>query len=123
MRRKHEHDIESSHHATLRRLPENDQQRRAAAAMLALVETMSSQKPVPKAAAPDELTVAEAAKRLRCSEMTVYRLCREGKLAHRRIGVGRGVIRVRAADLDSFAPTVRTLPSDNAAKRRRYLGF
>ena len=43
---------------------------RAAAAMLALVETMSSQKPVPKAAAPDELTVAEAAERLRCSEMT-----------------------------------------------------
>jgi excisionase family DNA binding protein len=96
---------------------------RAAAAMLALVETMSNEKPAPKAAAPDELTVAEAAERLRCSEMTVYRLCREGKLAHRRIGVGRGVIRVRAADLDSFAPTVRTLPSDNAAKRRRYLGF
>ena len=95
---------------------------RAAAAMLALVETMSNPKPAPKAASADELTVADAAGRLRCSEMTIYRLCREGKLAHRRIGVGRGVIRVRAADLDSFAPTVRTLPADISAKRRQYLG-
>jgi excisionase family DNA binding protein len=95
---------------------------RAAAAMLALVETMSNPKPLPKAASGDELTVTEAAERLRCAERTVYRLCREGKLPHRRIGVGRGVIRVRAADLDSFAPAVRTLPADISAKRRRYLG-
>ena len=95
---------------------------RAAAAMLALAETMSNQKTAPKAAPSEELTVVEAAERLRCAERTVYRLCREGKLPHRRIGVGRGVIRVRAADLDFFAPVVRSLPADISAKRRRYLG-
>ena len=44
---------------------------------------------------PGDLLVSEAAKQLRCSEMTIYRLCRDGKLPHYRLGVGRGVIRIR----------------------------
>jgi excisionase family DNA binding protein len=72
---------------------------------------------------PGDLLVSEAAKQLRCSEMTIYRLCRDGKLPHYRLGVGRGVIRIRSADLAACQQTCRSLPTDMSAKRRRYLGF
>lgn len=48
------------------------------------------------------LTVRETADRLRCSSALVYSLCEKGKLAHVRLGLGRGTIRIRVADLDSF---------------------
>ena len=40
------------------------------------------------------LTVRQAAQRLNVSEKTVRNLVNGGKLAHHRIGAGRGVIRV-----------------------------
>ena len=72
---------------------------------------------------PGDLLVSEAAKRLRCSEMTIYRLCRDGKLPHYRVGAGRGVIRIRIADLAVCQQICRSLPADISAKRRRYLGL
>lgn len=96
---------------------------RAAAAMLTLAETLSSPKaPGQPAASKNELTVAEAAERLRCSTKTVYDLCREGRLPHRRLGASHGRIRIRAGDLDSYAPAERVFSPDISAKRRRYLG-
>jgi excisionase family DNA binding protein len=48
------------------------------------------------------LTVAEAAAALECSIGTVYHLVRAGRLAHRRVGPGRGEIRVERAALDAY---------------------
>lgn len=45
------------------------------------------------------LTVQEAAARLKVSPDTVYDLCASKKLAHHRIGGGRGSIRINPADL------------------------
>jgi excisionase family DNA binding protein len=51
----------------------------------------------------DLLTVKEAAERLgRVSEKTVYKLCTDRKLAHFRIGAGRGVIRISEEDLEAY---------------------
>jgi excisionase family DNA binding protein len=36
------------------------------------------------------------------SPATVYQMCARGKLAHIRVGVGRGAIRIRQEDLDAF---------------------
>ena len=48
------------------------------------------------------MTVAEAARILEVTPATVYLLCREGRLVHRRIGLGRGVIRIDPEQLDEF---------------------
>jgi excisionase family DNA binding protein len=48
---------------------------------------------------PDLLTVKQAAERLNVSIRTVYDLCDNGRLRCQRIGVGRGTIRIRPADL------------------------
>jgi excisionase family DNA binding protein len=48
------------------------------------------------------LTVGEAAKRLHCSERTIYALCDAGKLRHARIGVGRGTLRIPADALEGY---------------------
>lgn len=48
-------------------------------------------------------TVKEAAKILRVSPATVYALVANGVLPHCRVGVGRGVIRIRDEDLERFA--------------------
>jgi excisionase family DNA binding protein len=46
------------------------------------------------------MTVAQAAERLGdVSPDTIYDLCKSGKLPSRRIGKGRGTIRIRATDL------------------------
>lgn len=47
-------------------------------------------------------TVAEIAKRLKCSPALVYALCEAGKLSHHRLGLGRGTIRVAEEDLTAF---------------------
>lgn len=44
------------------------------------------------------MTVNEAAKRLEVKPSMIYALCAAGKLAHHRIGVGRGVIRIVEVD-------------------------
>jgi excisionase family DNA binding protein len=48
------------------------------------------------------MTVGEAARRLEISERTTRDLCSSGKLAHYRIGGGRGVIRITEADLAEY---------------------
>lgn len=48
------------------------------------------------------LTVQEVARKLGCSAGCVYQLVSRGDMPHVRIGVGRGVIRVRESDLDRF---------------------
>ena len=47
-------------------------------------------------------TVREVAERLRCSAALVYSLCEKGKLAHVRLGLRRGTIRIASADVDAF---------------------
>jgi excisionase family DNA binding protein len=48
------------------------------------------------------MTVAEAARRLEVSRGLVYKLCTLGKLGHRRIGTGRGVIRIDEKHVAEF---------------------
>jgi excisionase family DNA binding protein len=48
------------------------------------------------------MTVQEAAKCLEVSPGLVYKLLKAGKLAHARIGLGRGVIRIDPASLEEF---------------------
>lgn len=52
-----------------------------------------------------KLTVGEAAERLSVSKQVVYLLCAERKLAHFRIGAGRGTIRIPEDSLASFLST------------------
>lgn len=50
----------------------------------------------------DMLTVKEAAQKLNISPRTIYDLVRLGRLKCQRFGKGRGVIRFRPTDLESF---------------------
>ena len=51
------------------------------------------------------LTVAVVAERLSVSPSLVYQMIESGKLAHHRIGTGRGTIRVSESDLESYLAT------------------
>jgi excisionase family DNA binding protein len=64
------------------------------------------------------LTVNEVAERLGCSKSLVYALCEKGILAHVRLGLGRGVIRISEGQLDEFlkCQTKQTAPSRLALK-------
>jgi excisionase family DNA binding protein len=48
------------------------------------------------------LTVKECAERLKISPACVYQLVSERKIAHARIGCGRGAIRITEQDLQAF---------------------
>lgn len=48
------------------------------------------------------LTVKEVAERLKVSASCIYQLVESGRLAHHRIGIGRGAIRFSENDLDEF---------------------
>ena len=48
------------------------------------------------------LTVAEVAQRLRCSEPTVRRRVRDGQIPAVKLGHGRSVIRINAAELNNW---------------------
>lgn len=48
------------------------------------------------------LTVRQAAERLRCCPGLVYALCAAGKLAHARVGLGRGKIVIREEALAEY---------------------
>lgn len=70
----------------------------AAGAMILLAHVQLNQNAKPAPA--DVLTVAEAADALGVSRDSIYDLCTSGRLRHARIGgKGRGVIRIRRADL------------------------
>jgi excisionase family DNA binding protein len=55
-------------------------------------------------------TVAETAERLKVSVATVYALCGSKQLAHTRVGVGRGTIRISDQAIEDYlqARTVGT---------------
>lgn len=53
------------------------------------------------------MTVAEAAARLEITPALVYKLCREGRLPHRRLGFGRGVIRLTEEDIAAYLEACR----------------
>ena len=65
------------------------------------------------------LSVAEAAKRLNVSVRTVRNLVVSGKLAHYRIGAGRGVIRISQAALESHLQECEVKESVSPSPRRR----
>jgi excisionase family DNA binding protein len=48
------------------------------------------------------LTVKQAAERLQVSIGAIYHACADFRLAHVRIGRGRGTIRIREQDLEKF---------------------
>lgn len=60
------------------------------------------------------LTVQEVAERLSISRAAAYQLVDSGKLAHHRIGVGRGVIRVSEEDLSLYLESCRRAPAEKA---------
>lgn len=68
------------------------------------------------------LSVREAAERLGVSADTVYGLCSAGKIAHARVGLGRGKIKISeealAAYLTAASPPPKGPPHVRAAPRR-----
>lgn len=57
------------------------------------------------------LTAKEVAGRLKLHPSTVCDMCRRGILPSRRIGTGRGVIRISEADLDAYLrPPAAVIP-------------
>ena len=55
-------------------------------------------------------TVAEMAQKLRVSPATVYALCNAKKLAHTRVGVGRGAIRISDEAINNYLSSAKTAP-------------
>lgn len=75
------------------------------------------------------MNVRQAAAMLECSVTTTYALLRAGRLPHRRVGLGRGAIRVDRADVEAFiaASRVEGAGAANPARThgsaaRRYAG-
>jgi excisionase family DNA binding protein len=64
-------------------------------------------------------TVQEVADTLKVAVATVYQLCARGKLAHLRVGVGRGTIRIRQEDLDAFIAGATVQPDMPTAPKPR----
>ena len=56
------------------------------------------------------LTVAEASVRYSIPERTIYALCKDGQLAHHRVGTGGGRIMIKPADLDRHLHQTRVEP-------------
>jgi excisionase family DNA binding protein len=63
----------------------------------------------------DTMTVAQAARELEVSVGTIYALCRDGRLGHLRIGLGRGTIRIEESDIESFRRESRVAASSRPA--------
>jgi excisionase family DNA binding protein len=66
---------------------------------------------------PATMTVAQAARRLGCSERTLYDMVRDDRIGHYRVGSGRGSIRFRPEDLTDYQratqnPAVPVLDSE-----------
>ena len=62
-------------------------------------------------------TIKEVADILKVSPATVYQLCAQRKLAHIRVGTGRGTIRIRQEDLDAFIAGATVQPEEPAAPK------
>jgi excisionase family DNA binding protein len=72
------------------------------------------------------MTVHEVAEILEIAPSLVYRLCRAGRMPHRRIGLGRGAIRITEADLAEFLEAARVgiraeeeMPKPEPARRTK----
>jgi excisionase family DNA binding protein len=57
------------------------------------------------------LRVAEVAQCLGISQALVYQLLAEGRIAHFRLGMGRGTIRIRSEDVDAYLAACRVSKS------------
>ena len=64
------------------------------------------------------LSVSEAAQFLKISQSLVYSLIERGKLAHYRLGLGRGGIRISQADLFQYLDSKRVGKWRDAPKQR-----
>ncbi len=74
------------------------------------------------------LTIKQVADRLQLSVSSVYDLCARRKLAHVRLGVGRGAIRIDEQALDDFIKQATVQPEEPVApqpamKKTRVTGF
>jgi excisionase family DNA binding protein len=58
------------------------------------------------------VTVKDAARALEVSEALVYDLCKRGRLAHYRIGLGRGRIRIDPGQVAAFRAACRREATD-----------
>lgn len=75
---------------------------------------------------PVTMTVAQAARRLGCSERTLYDMVRDNRIGHYRVGSGRGSIRFRPEDLAGYQqatqnPAVPAPDSETPALRHLQL--
>jgi excisionase family DNA binding protein len=77
------------------------------------------------------MNVSEAARLLEVKPATVYSLCAAGLLAHRRVGLGRGVIRITREALDAYiascsvatrAPSPKVIPAGTGLAFRSITG-
>lgn len=64
------------------------------------------------------LTVKDAARRLGISAALVYALCREGRIAHQRYGLGRGTLRISEEALQLFQAESEARPCGVAGGRQ-----
>ncbi len=65
------------------------------------------------------ITVSEAADRLRCSRLTVYRAISEGRLKAVRLGSERGRLRVSTEALERFLRPAGGVPFEAERMARR----
>lgn len=72
------------------------------------------------------MNVRDAAQLLECSVTTLYGLLKAGRLPHRRVGLGRGAIRIAREDVEAFMAASRVegagAAPKAAARRRPYAG-
>lgn len=67
------------------------------------------------------LTVKQAAEHLNVSTATVYALCASGQLAHSRVGLGRGTIRIKHSELEKMLSQSGAVPSSAAPAARDWV--
>ncbi len=65
---------------------------------------------------PSLLTVREVAEKLKMSLSSIYSLINTGKVASLRVGMNRGSIRIREADLDEYLESVKQGSKHTVAK-------
>lgn len=56
------------------------------------------------------LTAKEAAERIGLTSDMIYTLCRAGKIAHYRLGIRGGSVKIRPSDLDVYLESCRVEP-------------
>src|SRR5256885_862812 len=68
------------------------------------------------------LTVRQAAEKLAVAPATIYALCAARRLKHRRIGLGRGTIRIDEQALEEFMTGATVLAQEPATAKSRTAG-